>query len=195
MSKAQHLPGGPGAAPSFVVFALALALAMLLAALPARAQDAVRPVVGTPLQAAQQLIKAGKYSQAIAKVDEANAAPNKTANETYLIARMRLAAASGAGDMASAAKAYEAASASGKMSSADKPNCIRLAAKSPSGTGVRSMPLRIKTTFPTGIPISSTNSRRTISETAMARCNFMDASRSILRRMVFFNGPHRSVDE
>lgn len=120
MSKAQHLPGGPGAALSFVVFALALALAMLLAALPARAQDAVRPVVGTPLQAAQQLIKAGKYSQAIAKVDEANAAPNKTANETYLIARMRLAAASGAGDMASAAKAYEAASASGKMSSADK---------------------------------------------------------------------------
>lgn len=119
MSKAHRFPGAPGPAAAFTLVVL-LALALLLAAPAAHAQDTVRPVVGTPLQAAQQLIKAGKFGQAIAKVDEASEAPNKTAHETYLIARMRLAAASGAGDMAMAAKAFDAASASGKMTSADK---------------------------------------------------------------------------
>lgn len=95
-------------------------LALSLASVSVHAQDAVRPVVGTPLQAAQQLIKAGKYKQALDKVDEANEAPNKTANETYLIARMRLAAASGAGDMGTAVKAFDAINATGKMSAADK---------------------------------------------------------------------------
>ncbi len=96
------------------------ALALSLFALASQAQDAVRPVVGTPLQAAQQLIKSGKYKEALAKVNEADNAPNRTANENYLIERMRLAAASGAGDMGTAAKAFEAVSASGKLSSSDK---------------------------------------------------------------------------
>ena len=80
----------------------------------------MRPEVGTPLQAAQDLIKAQKYKEALAKVRDAEAVPNKTAHETYLIERMRIAAASGAGDMATAAKAYEALSGSGKVSAADK---------------------------------------------------------------------------
>ena len=80
----------------------------------------MRPEVGTPLQAAQGLIKAQKYKEALVKVRDAEAAPNKTAHETYLIERMRIAAASGAGDMATAAKAFEALSGSGKVSAADK---------------------------------------------------------------------------
>lgn len=86
----------------------------------AQAQDTVRPEVGRPLQEAQNLIKAQKFKEALVKVRDAEAAPNKTANETYLIERMRIAAASGAGDMATAAKAFDALSASGKVSAADK---------------------------------------------------------------------------
>ena len=102
------------------IFASAFALALALASLSAAAQDAVRPAVGTPLQAAQKLIKAGKYRDALEKVQEADDAPSKTANEKLLIERMRLAAASGAGDMAAAVKAFEAVNASGKLAPAEK---------------------------------------------------------------------------
>jgi hypothetical protein len=94
---------------------LALALA-----LPAAAQDAVRPEVGKPLQAAQEAIKAQKFKDALARVGEADAVPNKTANESLLIERMRIAAASGAGDLEVAAKSFEALSATGKVSGAEK---------------------------------------------------------------------------
>ena len=96
------------------------ALALALVASAAQAQDSVRPEVGTPLQAAQNLIKANKFKEALAKVHDAEMVPNKTAHETYLIERMRIAAASSAGDMAAAAKAFEAISGSGKVSPADK---------------------------------------------------------------------------
>lgn len=103
-----------------LLLASAFALTFALTAMGVHAQDAVRPVVGTPLQAAQKLIKAGKYKDALDKVREADDAPGKTPNEKYLVERMRLAAASGAGDMATAAKAYEAVNASGKLSGAEK---------------------------------------------------------------------------
>jgi len=98
--------------------AAAFTLALLGAA--AQAQETVRPEVGKPLQEATTLIKAQKYKEALAKVRDAEAAPNRTAYENYLIERMRIAAASGAGDMASAAKAYDALAASGKLSAAEK---------------------------------------------------------------------------
>lgn len=98
-------------------FAAALALA---AALGAQAQEALRPEVGKPLQAAQQLIKNGQFREALAKVREADAVGGKTANESYTIERMRIAAASGAGDMDTAARAFEAIAASGRASAADK---------------------------------------------------------------------------
>jgi hypothetical protein len=82
--------------------AAALLTAVLGAALNANAQDAVRPDIGKPLQAAGDLIKAGKYKEALAKVRDADAVPNKNASESYTIERMRIAAASGAGDAAAA---------------------------------------------------------------------------------------------
>ena len=97
---------------------VAFAVALLVGT--AQAQDTVRPEVGKPLQEAQQLIKAQKYKEALVKVHDAEAVANKTPNEAYLIERMRIAAASGAGDMAAAAKAYEALAASGKVSAPDK---------------------------------------------------------------------------
>jgi len=74
--------------------------------------------VGKPLQAAQELVKAGKFREALAKVREADAVGGKTANESLTIERMRLAAASGAGDADTAARAFEAVS--GSVGAADK---------------------------------------------------------------------------
>jgi hypothetical protein len=82
--------------------------AALVFALAAHAQDAVRPEVGKPLQAAQDHIKAQRFKEALAKVREADAVANKTAGEQTLIERMRLSAALAAGDGASAERAFEA---------------------------------------------------------------------------------------
>jgi hypothetical protein len=98
----------------------ALAAACLIAFGAAQAQESVRPDVGKPLQAAQELIKAGKYKDALAKVRDADAVGGKNANESYLIERMRIAAASGAGDNDTAARSFEALAASGKVAAADK---------------------------------------------------------------------------
>jgi len=68
----------------------------------------VRPDVGKPLQAAEALIKSGKFREALAKVREADAVGGKTAAESSMIERMRLAAASGAGDADTAARAFDA---------------------------------------------------------------------------------------
>jgi outer membrane protein assembly factor BamD (BamD/ComL family) len=99
---------------------LAVAAALVAACGVASAQEALRPDVGRPLQAAQQMIKAGQYREALAKVREADAVGGKNANESYTIERMRIAAASGAGDMDTAAKSFEAIAASGRASAADK---------------------------------------------------------------------------
>jgi hypothetical protein len=73
----------------------------------ASGQGALRPEVGKPLQAAQELIKAGRYREALAKVRDADAVAGKSAAESSTIERMRLAAASGAGDADTAVRAFE----------------------------------------------------------------------------------------
>ena len=78
----------------------------------AQAQGGLRPEIGKPLQAAQDLVKAGKYREALAKVRELDAVGGKSAAETNTIERMRLAAASGAGDADTAARSFDAISAS-----------------------------------------------------------------------------------
>jgi hypothetical protein len=97
---------------------IGLCLAAALSA--AQAQEALRPEVGKPLQAAQELIKAQKYKEALAKVRDAEAVPNKSANESYMVERMRIAAASGAGDAELAAKSFEALRASGRLPAAEQ---------------------------------------------------------------------------
>ncbi len=71
--------------------------------------QALRPEVGKPLQQAGELLKAGKTREALAKVHEAEAVPNKTPAEELTILRMKGAAAQRAGDNATAIAAYEAA--------------------------------------------------------------------------------------
>jgi hypothetical protein len=84
------------------------------------AAQALRPEVARPLQQAGELLKAGKSKEALAKVREADAVANKTAAEQLTIDRMRGAAAQRAGDHATAIAAFEAVSASGKLSAAEQ---------------------------------------------------------------------------
>ncbi|MEW6025039.1 MAG: tetratricopeptide repeat protein [Pseudomonadota bacterium] len=87
---------------------------------PAHAAEAVRAEIGKPLQAAQALMKQGKHKDALAKLREADKVSNKTANESFLIERVRASAASSAGDYDTAAKSFEALIASGKLSAAER---------------------------------------------------------------------------
>ncbi len=98
-----------------------LVAGMLCAGLQnAQAQEKVRPEVGKPLQAAQDLMKANKFKDALAKVREADAVSAKTPYETYMVERMRASAATGAKDGDVAIKAFEAVIASGKAPAADQ---------------------------------------------------------------------------
>ena len=80
----------------------------------------MRAEVGKPLQAARDLFKQGKYKEALAKLREAEAVPNRTASENHLIEQMRAAIASQAGDTEQAIKASQALITSGKLSEADQ---------------------------------------------------------------------------
>lgn len=88
--------------------ALTLALVTAGCLNAAQAADGLRPEVGKPLQQAGELLKAGKSREALAKVREAEAVPNKTSAEQLVIDRMEAAVAQRAGDNATAAKALEA---------------------------------------------------------------------------------------
>jgi tetratricopeptide (TPR) repeat protein len=81
--------------------------------------DTVRPEVGKPLQDAQGLLKSGRHREAMAKVNEAEAAPNRTAFENYTILRMKGAISSAAGDNDAAIKTFEAILATGRASGKD----------------------------------------------------------------------------
>lgn len=87
---------------------------------PAYAAEAVRAEIATPLQQAQALMKQGKNKDALAKLRDTDKVSNKTANESYLIERVRAAAASAAGEYDTAARAFEALLASGKLSASER---------------------------------------------------------------------------
>lgn len=82
--------------------------------------EQVRAEVGKPLQAARDLIKAQKYKDALAKLHEVDAIPNRTAYENYLLEQMRASAAMQSGDQATAAKSTQALISSGRLSAADQ---------------------------------------------------------------------------
>jgi hypothetical protein len=86
---------------------LAAASAALLVATGAHAQG-LRPEVGKPLQQAGDYLKANKPKEALAKVREAEAVPNRTPAEQLTIDRMKAAAAQRAGDTTTALQALEA---------------------------------------------------------------------------------------
>ena len=83
---------------------------------PALPADALRPDVAKPLAAAQELYRAHKYRDALGKIAQAAAVPNRTPYETTMVEEMRGAAAMAAGDSATAAQAYESVLNSGRLS-------------------------------------------------------------------------------
>jgi tetratricopeptide (TPR) repeat protein len=87
----------------------------------ARAEsESLRPEVGKPLQAAQDLMKAHKYKEALSQIHDAESVPNKTPYETYIIDSMRGTVAATAGNTELATKSFEAVVASGRMPPAEQ---------------------------------------------------------------------------
>lgn len=84
------------------------------------AADSLRPDVAKPLNAAQDLYRAHKYRDALGKIAQAAAVPNKTPYETYMVEEMRGAAAMAAGDSGTAIQAYETLLGSGRLSGEDE---------------------------------------------------------------------------
>jgi hypothetical protein len=80
------------------------------------AADSVRPEVGKPLQAAQALVRQKKGREAMAEIAKAEAVPNRTAFENQVIAQMKAAASSSAGDNDATIKNNVALLDSGKAS-------------------------------------------------------------------------------
>ena len=75
----------------------------------------------SPLQAAQELIKAQQLQGGARQGARSRSGRSaQDANETYMIERMRIAAASGAGDVETAARSFEALSGSGRISAAER---------------------------------------------------------------------------
>lgn len=81
----------------------------------APAKETARAEVGLPLQAAQKLIAEKKFKEALAKVKEAEAIPNRTPYENYLIDSMKASAGVAAGDEEVALPALESLVASGRL--------------------------------------------------------------------------------
>lgn len=77
--------------------------------------------VGKPLKAAQDAIAAKNWKEAKAKLDEANAFPDKSAYENYAIAELTGFVAVNSQDFAGAAKAFEATLASEFLGADQKP--------------------------------------------------------------------------
>jgi outer membrane protein assembly factor BamD (BamD/ComL family) len=78
-------------------------------------EDKIRAELAKPMTDAQQALQQKNWSEAMAKLAEADAAKDKTPYEIYMINRMRGVAANGSGDMAGASKYFGAAIDTGKM--------------------------------------------------------------------------------
>src|SRR5262245_25289384 len=96
-----------------------LSVALAIASASVLAQDSVRPELGKPLSAGIELLKAGKFTEALAKVKEAEAIPDRTPYENFVLDQLRGGAAAGAGDTATAMRSYEAVIATNRLPPAE----------------------------------------------------------------------------
>ncbi|MCC8404525.1 tetratricopeptide repeat protein [Paraburkholderia sp. MMS20-SJTN17] len=90
------------------------------AATLAAVADTLRPDVGKPLSTAQDLYRAHKYKDALARIAQAAAVPNKTPYEIYMVEEMRGAALMADGEDAAAAQAYQTLLGSGQLKGDDE---------------------------------------------------------------------------
>jgi tetratricopeptide (TPR) repeat protein len=94
-----------------------------------KAADTVRAEVGKPIQAARELIQAKKFREALAKVHEAEAVPNLTGYEKFVIDLTRGSAAQGAGDTDVAVSSFESVVAAGRLPPGDQLKVIEAIAQ------------------------------------------------------------------
>lgn len=87
---------------------------------PAASAEAVRAEMAKPMQAIQELLKAGRGQEALQRLKELDAFANRNAYENYIIERLRGAAASLAGDADTSAKSFDAVLASGRVAAAER---------------------------------------------------------------------------
>lgn len=106
------------------IICASLLLATVLASGTARAEDTLRPEVGKPMLAAQELLKGRKYQEALAKIREAETIPNRTPYENFILDRMRASAAEGAGDIDTATRSFEAVINANRLAPADQLNMM-----------------------------------------------------------------------
>src|SRR2546426_12489627 len=99
-------------------FAFGLGIFASLAA--AQEGHTVRPEVGKPLQSAIDLLKGKKAKEALAMAREAQAVPNKTPYESYMVTRLIAQAAAGAGEPVVSAKAFEEIAGSASAADAER---------------------------------------------------------------------------
>lgn len=75
----------------------------------------MRAEIGRPLQHAEALIGKQRFGEALARIKDAEAAGPRDANEKYLVERMRISAALGAGDPETAGRSLDALEATGLL--------------------------------------------------------------------------------
>jgi hypothetical protein len=100
---------------------LTLAGALACGVLAAQAQDTIRPELVKPLQAAQDLLKAGEAQQAMAQLALVEAASGRNELENYYLARLKASAAVALNQPELALGAYKAALASPQLDPKDRP--------------------------------------------------------------------------
>ena len=100
---------------------MGLVLAVVLGvSVSAWAEDSIRPELGKPLQAAQELIKAKKFSEALDKLHEADGIAGRSSYENQVLEQLRFVASLNGGQAAGAAKAFDALAATGRLAAPDQ---------------------------------------------------------------------------
>jgi len=110
------------------VLSASVALPLVTVPLVSRADDApaaapkdtVRVELGKPLQEVQALMAAKKFKEALAKIKEAEAIPNRTPYENFVIDRLRGSAAANDGQDELAVTSFESVVNSGRLPPADQ---------------------------------------------------------------------------
>ncbi len=92
--------------------------------------NALRPVVGKPLEKAEALARQGQFPAALAQVDVAEAARDKTPNEIFVITELRASIAQQSGDYKGAIAADDALIRSGKVGVAEQQKLLMAEAAS-----------------------------------------------------------------
>ncbi len=94
-------------------------------ALGQAAHAAVSQEVGKHLGAAQELMKKGKYKEAMAQVNDADRAGGKNAGDAFTIEQMRGYIARQMGDNATALRSYETQLGSGKLPASQQSDMVK----------------------------------------------------------------------